>query len=336
LLQDVFPVIIDRQQEVMRAAQFVAPEQISVVNTASPIPGPHQVLVRLSGSGVCGSNLPVWLGRPWFSYPLAPGAPGHEGWGWIELCGSEIENLPCGQPVALLSQRAFAELDIAEASEVVPLEGAAYDQPLPAEAIACGVNVMKRAAIAPGDRVAIVGVGFLGAVLVRLASAAGACVTAISRRRFALDLAGSLGAVAEVPMVDVAQAAADARRSNGGADFDTVIEATGLPRPLDLASQITRIRGRLVIAGYHQDGPRQVDLQLWNWRGLDVINAHEREVRLYVEGMREAVHLVATGVLPLDRLVTHVFPLTRAADAFRSAVERPDGFLKAVVTSNED
>ena len=46
-----------------------------------PVPGPGegQVLVELEGCGVCGSNLPLWEGRPWFSYPLEPGAPGHEG-----------------------------------------------------------------------------------------------------------------------------------------------------------------------------------------------------------------------------------------------------------------
>jgi len=54
-----------------------------------------------------------------------------------------------------------------------------------------------------------------------------------------------------------------------------VIEAAGQQWPLDLATELTRERGRLIIAGYHQDGPRQINMQLWNWRGLDVINAHE-------------------------------------------------------------
>ena len=59
--------------------------------------------------------------------------------------------------------------------------------------------------------------------------------------------------------------------------FDVVFEVTGHQEPLDLAARLCRVRGRLVIVGYHQDGPRTVDLQLWNWRGLDVINAHERD-----------------------------------------------------------
>jgi threonine dehydrogenase-like Zn-dependent dehydrogenase len=90
-----------------------------------------------------------------------------------------------------------------------------------------------------------------------------------------------------------------------------------------------------VIAGYHQDGPRQVDMQMWNWRGIDVINAHERDAQVYVHGMKEAARLVESGALPLDVLITHVFPIEAAAEAFKCAVERPDGFLKAAVVTHE-
>lgn len=53
--------------------------------------------------------------------------------------------------------------------------------------------------------------------------------------------------------------------------------------------------GRLIIAGYHQDGPRQVDMQQWNWRGLDVINAHERDPAVAARGLREAMSAVDSG-----------------------------------------
>ena len=55
-----------------------------------------------------------------------------------------------------------------------------------------------------------------------------------------------------------------------------VIEAAGAQATLGLAPALTGTYGRLIIAGYHQDGPRQVNVQLWNWRAIDVINAHER------------------------------------------------------------
>jgi threonine dehydrogenase-like Zn-dependent dehydrogenase len=117
----------------------------------------------------------------------------------------------------------------------------------------------------------------------------------------------------------------------GGAGCERVIEAVGLQWPLDLAGELTRERGRLIIAGYHQDGARRVDMQMWNWRGLDVINAHERDPHVYVEGIRAAVDAVASGRLDPSTLYTHRFPLDRLGDALRATAERPEGFLKALV-----
>jgi threonine dehydrogenase-like Zn-dependent dehydrogenase len=85
-----------------------------------------------------------------------------------------------------------------------------------------------------------------------------------------------------------------------------------------------------VIAGYHQDGPRQVDMQQWNWRGLDVVNAHERDPAVVARGMQEAMAAVADGVLDPIPLITHRVPLAELGHAFELMRERPDGFMKAV------
>ena len=110
-----------------------------------------------------------------------------------------------------------------------------------------------------------------------------------------------------------------------------MVEATGLQAPLDLAAELVRIRGRLVIAGYHQDGPRQVDMQLWNWRGIDVINAHERERPVYRSGMQAAIDAIVAGALDPMPLYTHHIPLDQLPRALELLRERPDGFLKALV-----
>ena len=88
---------------------------------------------------------------------------------------------------------------------------------------------------------------------------------------------------------------------------------------------------RLVIAGFHQDGPRQVDMFQWNWRGLDVVNAHERDRAVYVDGMAAAFDGVLARRLDPAKLYTHRLPLERAAEAFTLLAERPDGFVKALV-----
>ena len=73
-------------------------------------------------------------------------------------------------------------------------------------------------------------------------------------------------------------------------------------------------------------------MQLWNWRGLDVVNAHERDPAVAVRGMRDAVAAVAAGQLDPDPLYTHPSPVTRLAEAMDATATRPEGFVKALVT----
>jgi D-arabinose 1-dehydrogenase-like Zn-dependent alcohol dehydrogenase len=95
----------------MRAAVVTAPGRVELHGVAIPEPGPTEVVVRLEGCGVCGSNGPVWEGREWFRYPLAPGAPGHEGWGRVAAAGRDVRTVREGDRVAALFGAAFAEYD---------------------------------------------------------------------------------------------------------------------------------------------------------------------------------------------------------------------------------
>jgi threonine dehydrogenase-like Zn-dependent dehydrogenase len=316
----------------MEAAIVTAPEKVHFSHVAIPEPRANEVRVRLEGCGVCGSNLAPWEGRPWFKYPLAPGELGHEGWGSIDKIGPGVTQLKIGQRVALLSYRAYAEYDVAPETDVVVLPRELDVKPFPGEALGCAMNVFRRADIFPGQNVAIVGIGFLGAVLTALCARAGANVIAISRRPFALEIAKKMGAAKAIAMDDHQRVIDEVKMLTGGKLCDCVIEAVGSQWPLDLAGELTKERGRLVIAGYHQDGPRQVNMQLWNWRGLDVINAHERDPRIYITGMRAAAEAVAAGSFDPSPLYTHTFQLNQLADALNAMRQRPDTFLKALVT----
>ena len=316
----------------MRAVVLTGPGALRVDRVARPEPGPGEVRVRLQGCGVCASNLTPWAGPEWMTFPTAPGALGHEGWGVIDAVGEGVEGLDLGQRVAPLSHNSFAEFDVAAVSAVVPLPDS-IGELFPGEALGCAFNIFRRSGIRAGDTVAIVGVGFLGAILTRLATDAGARVIGVSRRPFSLELARRFGAVETVPMEDHYATIEQVKALTGGVFCDVVIEAVGKQWPLDLAAELTRERGRLVIAGYHQDGPRQVNMQLWNWRGLDVVNAHERDPAVYAQGVREAVEAVASGRLDPTPLYTHVYPLERLDEALNAARDRPDGFLKALVVN---
>jgi threonine dehydrogenase-like Zn-dependent dehydrogenase len=312
---------------VPRAAVIRESRSLELVDVPAPEPGPGEVRLRLQGTGVCGSDLPVWSGRPWFDYPRPAGAPGHEGWGVVDAVGEGVEGLAEGDRVAGLSYRAYADYDVARAPDLVPLpEGVEH---FPGEALGCAVNVVRRSGIAPGDTVAVVGAGFLGCVIVQLAAAAGARVLAFSRRRSALEAAAAMGAAETIALGDPLVERVE--ELTGGGLCDVVVEAAGVQATLEAAGPLVRTRGRLVIAGFHQDGPRQVDMQLWNWRGLDVVNAHERDPALYVKGIREAAAAVAAGRLDPGPLYTHRFGLDEVDRALETAVERPDGFMKALV-----
>jgi threonine dehydrogenase-like Zn-dependent dehydrogenase len=311
----------------MKAAVFHGDRAVRVRPVETPEPGPRQVRVRMEGCGVCGSNVPVFEGREWFDYPLPPGAPGHEGWGRIDAIGDEVTGFDFEDRVAVLSTNAFAEHDVADASAVVPLPPRLDGRPFPAEPLACAMNVLRRSEIEAGQTVAVIGIGFLGALLTGLCRAAGARVVAVSRRPWALEVAEEQGAERTIALDDDPAGRID--RLTRGAGCARVIECAGKQSTLDLAGAVAGERARVMIAGFHQDGPRTVDMQSWNWKGLDVINAHERQAEVYVRGVREAIVAVAEGRLDPYPLLTHSFPLAETGRALELASERPDGFLKA-------
>jgi threonine dehydrogenase-like Zn-dependent dehydrogenase len=316
----------------MRAAVLEGPGRVEVQDVERPEPGAGQVRVRLEGCGVCASNLTPWEGPEWMQFPTEAGSLGHEGWGVIDAVGEGVSGLQPGDRVAALSYKSYAEYDIAEADAVVRLPESLNGRPFPGEPLGCAMNIFRRSDIQAGQTVAIVGIGFLGALLTRLATDAGARVIAISRRQFSLDVAKQFGAAETIPMDDHNGIIERVKDLTGGTFCDRVIEAVGKQWPLDLASELVKERGKLIVAGYHQDGPRQVNMWLWNWRGIDVINAHERDPATYAQGIRDAVEAVASGRLDPSPLYTHTYPLDRLGEALDATRDRPDGFLKALVT----
>src|SRR5215212_780781 len=119
----------------MQAAVIAHSRRLQLVHTSVPSPRPNEVRIRLEGCGVCASNLPVWEGRPWFTYPLNAGEPGHEGWGIVDAVGEGVETVREGERVAFLSNRAYAEYDLAQSDALVRIPDT-IDR-FPGEAIGC-------------------------------------------------------------------------------------------------------------------------------------------------------------------------------------------------------
>ncbi len=348
----------------MRAALLTDPTTFEVADVPVPEPGPGEVRLRVAVCGVCNSevhavrNMRTRHTSSGYQIEEVPDGPqpgrhawhvrtgqsgtadnaehfpilmGHEVSGFVDALGPGVSGLEVGQRVTSLTHHGFADYTLARAGNVIALpDNLPLDLAL-GEPIACAANAARRTGVMLGDTVALVGAGFMGALLLQFLVRLGAAqVIVLDPRASMRTLAERLGAdvtldpTASDPLQEIL-------KLTGGAGADVVVEATGAQAGLDLATALTRTRGRLIIYGYHQGDRRTVEMQLWNLRGLDVVNAHHRDDEEYLAGMRAGLAMLAHGKLDMGALVTNRFSLEATGDAFALAEQRPEGFVKAVV-----
>jgi L-iditol 2-dehydrogenase len=314
----------------MRQAVLTGPRRFAIEELPVPEIGPDEVLLRVAACGVCASELDIYQGAA--GHASYPWRPGHEVSGVVERAGERVAAPAPGDPVAVFVTTAgYGEYVAVPAAHCFP----AGDVPLElalGEPLACAVNAVELAGIALADDVVIVGAGFMGQLAVRLVQLRGPRRLIVADTRDdALARAASAGATATVnparePLAETVLELTD------GAGADVTIEFTGTQGALEVIGACTRMSGTVVIAGYHQGPPRQVPLADWNWNAFRIANAHFRDVATILRGLRAGMRLVSSGRLSLEGLVTHRFPLASIDEAFRTAIEKPEGFVKATVT----
>lgn len=319
----------EKEALIYKAAVLHRPGSITYEEVTKPAIGDHDLFIKMGGVGLCASTIPLWEGREWFNYPLEPGAPGHEGWGIITEVGDRVEEFQVGQRVAILAGNAYAEYVKVSSADVVVIPEDLSDMPFPGEPFGCLMNIWERSDIQEGQTVAIIGLGFLGQGLVKLAKEKGARVLALSRRDISLEMAAD--AVKKYKMDDHYQIVNSIMEYTEGKGCERVIECTGKQWPLDLATDIIGEYGKLIIAGYHQDGLRNINMQKWNWKAIDVINAHERDQRKYLSGMEKAIKAIQDKQLDPERLLTHEFTFDQLPEAFKLLTECPEGYIKGYI-----
>lgn len=326
--------IADEKPE-YKSVVLTVPGKTAVKTSELKKPEKDQVRIRLEGSGVCASNLPVWEGREWFNYPVSAGEPGHEGWGVIDAVGSEVSQFKVGDRVTGLTYNAYATHDFAKPEKLVCLPEFLDGNPFPGEPLGCAMNIFSRSEVREGQTVAIVGCGFLGLLLIQLAKSAGAEVIAVSRRKFSLEAALHEGADHGIVMDDHQRIIEKVGEITENSWCDRVIECTGKEWPLNLSIELTKVKGKLIVAGFHQDGMRKVNVQMLNWRGIDMISAHERDDEEYLKGIKKAIEAVENKKLDPFHLFTHSFRLDEMQTAFTHLKERPEGFIKALMLTDQ-
>lgn len=213
-------------------------------------------------------------------------------------------------------------------------EGVSYEEAL-GEPLACILSGARRTNGQLGDTIAVVGLGFMGLLMLQTARLRGpARMIAIDPRRETLESALKFGAdeVYTPDQLPERYKLTQWGQLGKGYGVDVAFKNSGTQPGLTLAGQMVRDHGVLSLVGWHQAGLREVDVELWNWKAFDVINAHERRMDYLMDCMRRGLALLGAKKLDTCALVTHRFPLDNVDGAFPALVEKPAGFHKAVIT----
>ncbi|HEY7258696.1 MAG TPA: alcohol dehydrogenase catalytic domain-containing protein [Gaiellales bacterium] len=331
----------------MRRAVLQSPGTFEIVEAAVPEPAPDELLVRVAACGVCASELDMFTGQTERSFPILPG---HEVSGVVERVGAAVTRQRPGDRVGLwVTESGFSEYVTVHTDFALPAGDLPLDVAL-AEPVACAVNAVEIADVGLGDDVAIVGAGFMGALVLKLVMLRGPRrVFVADAREEALERARAMGAthtihVGTESLVDVVRANTERVPAGTFGDVgeldevgaDVTFEVTGLQGPLADAGGATRMAGKVVIVGYHQGGTREIPLGDWNWKALRIVNAHFREIATIMRGMRIGMRLLTSRRLVISDLVTHRFGLDEVGEAFQMAVDKPAGFVKSTVVIGGD
>ena len=315
----------------MRALVYIGPDQLEMSEMAAPVPAPGEALVRVRYAGICGTDLHLWHGEMTAVRP--PVIVGHELVGEVveDTTGQFAEGqrvaveplLVCGVCRAcregashvcrnLRVQGVHANGGAAEFLATPTHRLHAVPDGLSWEAAACtepasvAVHMVRRAGIELGDTVLVLGGGPIGFLVASVARAAGArrvLVSEVSQPRLALCRK------AGIETIDAGQAdpVAVIRDLTDGEGADVVVEAVGHPATVAQMVAACRVRGRILIGGIG-GAPNPVDLAQVVFKEVTLIGSRVYESR----DMATALHLLGTGALDVDGLVTRTVPLVDA------------------------
>lgn len=323
-----------------------------------PVPGEHDVLIRVRASGICGSDLHGFMD--------AEGTArrdglimGHEGAGDVVAIGSAVTRVAVGDRVTIDPQVSCGEcvpctkgwISICERKRVIGSSLRGFEQGAMAEMVAVhekqvfripdnvtfaqasmieplsnALHVINRAGILLGDTVVILGAGTLGLCMVQGARLAGAGRIVVSDTSpFRLSVAQSLGADVVInPTQSSVRDEVRALTSDNGADV--VIESVGIDATYQEAIHTVRKRGKVMFFGAVQDKVT-VDLLPILHKEISLIGCTGANDETQI-----AIDLVAAGRIDVSPLLTHQFGLDDAQEAFETLTVPMNNAIKVQVT----
>lgn len=312
----------------MKAMVLRGPRDLGPAEVERPTYGYNQVLVRVTHSGVCGTDLHIFEGAIPVRHPLIMG---HEMIGEVVGGGDETLHLgdrvivdpaiycgmclncragqtnlcPNGSLVGRDSDGGFADYLVAPRSHVYLLPDSIDSEVAPLiQPVTTCVHGQQRMKVFPGQSVAVIGLGVTGQVHLQVAKAWGAYpVIGITRSAYKRNLAEQLGA--DITISSGPDAVRRVKDATGGHGADIVIECTGVPAALAEAINMVRLGGTLLLFGITSATQAALPFYQLYYKELNVVNTRAAKGEDYPP----SIDLVARGALKLKPLVTHVIPL---------------------------
>lgn len=313
----------------MKAA-YLSSHGFDLCEVPTPDYGLDQILIRTESCGVCEGDVFRYRTRKELKEPELLG---HEGSGEVVAVGRNVSDVAPGDSVTALGG-AYAEYFVVESNAVIKLPSATDAHWTLGEPIACFVHASHRFGIQPGNKVAVLGCGYMGIgclQMVKLQQAG--TIIAIEPQEQRRDNAIHFGA--DTVYDPTGTKPEDVLEDLG--EFDVVIEATGVAPAIDLCTALVKQHGRIILVGYHQSnhGRRDIDMKTWNYKAIDVVNGHVRRNNEKLFAMHEGIKLQSEGRLRFDKMLK-AYTLDKIGSAFADLTSNKPGLYKAIIHMDEN
>ena len=340
----------------MLAAVLYGKENLQVEPVAVPAIGPRDVLVRVKAALTCGTDVKVFHRGYHARMIIPPAVFGHELAGDVVEAGDQVSKFRLGQRVVaansapcqqcyycrrgvenlcedlLFNNGAYAEYiripariverNMYEIPAHVSYQDAALIEPL-----ACVLRGLEETGMRPGDDVAVIGLGPIGLMFVRLAKTSGARVIALGRRKTQLDRAGALGADELISTTQYPDPVGVVRSLTQGRGADVAIEAVGKPHTWELCVRLVRKAGTVNFFGGCPSDSRV---------SLETSQLHYSEITCKASfhhtpaHIRKALELISSGVITARDFVNREEPLANLLEVMRHLMSH-NGHLKTAI-----
>jgi len=324
----------------MRQMVMEGPGKSKIIEVPIPEINDDEILVKLTLSGICHSEYYPWLTAK------EGDLLGHESIGIVADFGKNVKGFKIGDRVSGLGGGAFKDYIVMEPSKCFHVPDSLKDEDAITEPLACQLSAAMKLPIKTlGDSIAVVGCGYMGLGVISLFKAMGyGRIVGVDKRKIALENALKFGATEvytpeELPekyllnydtmgQIDLTRDSDNAKLFEMG--FDSVMEFTGTEDGLQLAGDMVKAHVRLGIGGYHNDGLRTIDYQLWNFKAITTINCHERRV-MYEAGLcKRCLELLDSGIWNFKG-VTRVYDMADFDQANKDLESHKDNYIKGAI-----